>query len=434
MSAISIVINAVNNAKAAFESVGNQTIALNKKLNKAAAVMRGLFVAGIAAKFVKDLVGASSETEKLEGIVSRIKEKFGDAATTIGDGIVGILGAIEPVILKVGDFLNFVIDGIKRAAAIAGALLSGAGFKDAIKIADQALAAEKAERAARIEAKKTAEEKKKLDKEVADNAIKEAERVAKEKEKLAQEIAKLEKDIASQQNKMAEGQMNNAELLAKRKQEAEKAYNDYVTALLEGRRKDELEAYNTFLKLQEEVMKMEADIAEEAKKTSEELEKQVKSKQAQAEADKLKELAQKAETAALEKINELEARRIKLLQRQSELIALSEEKRAQAVDKNVRKEVKEKERAQEKEQKRYDTLLQGAKNVLAENRKGGFQRQLSEGQRLALESEQARVGAGLVGEEAQKVQENIADLQGAMVQHLASIDKKIQSLLELKES
>jgi hypothetical protein len=434
MSAISIVINAVNNAKAAFTSVGNQVVELNQRLNKAAGVMKSLFAVGIAAKFVKDLVGASSETEKLEGIVSRIKEKFGDAATTIGDGIVGILGAIEPVILKVGDFLNFVIDGIKRAAAIAGALLSGAGFKDAIKIADQALAAEKAERAARVEAKKTADEKKKLDKEVADNSIKEAERVAKEKEKLAQEIAKIEKDIANQQNKMAEGQMTNAELLAKRKQEAEKAYNDYVTALLEGRRKDELEAYNTFLKLQEEVMQMEGDIAEEAKKTSEELQKQTEEKKNQIEEDKKKAQAAATEEEKLKKINQLEFERTLLLEKQAALMKSSEEKRAQAVDRNVRKEAKAKEKADEREQRRFDALLADAQEKIKRNKSGGLQRGLTESERLALESEQAKIGAGIAGAEAEKRQKEIDAMTGKMQGSLDSIDKNIKSLLELKES
>jgi hypothetical protein len=434
MSAISIVINAVNNAKAAFTSVGNQVVELNKKLNKAAGVMKSLFAVGIAARFIKDLVGASSETEKLEGIVGRIKEKFGDAATTIGDGIVGILGAIEPVILKVGDFLNFVIDGIKRAAAIAGALLSGAGFKDAIKIADQALAAEKAERAARVEAKKTADEKKKLDKEVADNSIKEAERVAKEKEKLAQEIAKIEKDIANQQNKMAEGQMTNAELLAKRKQEAEKAYNDYVTALLEGRRKDELEAYNTFLKLQEEVMQMEGDIAEEAKKTSEELQKQTEEKKNQIEEDKKKAQAAATEEEKLKKINQLEFERTLLLEKQAALMKSSEEKRAQAVDRNVRKEAKAKEKADEREQRRFDALLADAQEKIKRNKSGGLQRGLTESERLALESEQAKIGAGIAGAEAEKRQKEIDAMTGKMQGSLDSIDKNIKSLLELKES
>ena len=432
MSAISIVINAVNNAKAAFTSVGNQVVDLNKKLNKAAGVMRGLFAVGIAAKFVKDLVGASSETEKLEGIVSRIKERFGDAATTIGDGIVAILGAIEPVILKVGDFLSFVIDGIKRAAAIAGALLSGAGFKDAIKIADQALAAEKAERAARVEAKKTAEEKKKLEEETAANAIKEAERVAKEKEKLAQEIAKLEKDIADQQNKMAEAQMSDAEILAKRKQEAEKAYNDYVTALLEGRRKDELEAFNQYLKLQEEIMKMEGDIAEEAKKTAEELKKQTEEKKKQIEEDKKKAQKQANEEGKLRAINKLEELRTKLLEKQTQLLKLSEDKRLQSVDKGARKEAKEQDRAQAKEQIRFDNLLQNAKRIQEENAKGGLQRGMSEAERLALESAQAGAGANMAGELAQKAQKGIEDIQSGMATSLDSIDKNIVKLLELK--
>jgi DNA repair exonuclease SbcCD ATPase subunit len=432
MSAISIVINAVNNAKAAFTSVGNQVVDLNKKLNKAAGVMRSLFAVGIVAKFVKDLVGASSETEKLEGIVSRIKEKFGDAATTIGDGIVGILGAIEPVILKVGDFLNFLIDGIKRVAATATALLMGEGFKDAVNIADEVLAAEKAERAARIEAKKTAEEKKKLDKEVADNSIKEAERVAREKEKLAQEIAKLEKDIADQQNKMAEAQMSDAEILAKRKEESEKAYNDYVTALLEGRTKDQLEAFNQYLKLQEEIMKMESDIAEEAKKTAEELAKQTEEKKKQLEEDKKKAQEQANEEGKLKVINRLEELRTKLLEKQAQLLKLSEDKRLQAVDKGARKEAKEQDRAQAKEQRRFDNLLKNAKRIQEENAKGGLQRSMSEAERLALESAQAGAGANMAGQLAQQAQKGIEDIQSGMATSLDSIDKNIVKLLELK--
>jgi hypothetical protein len=433
MSAISIVINAVNNAKAAFDSVGNQVVDLNKKLNKAAAVMRGLFVAGIAAKFVKDLVGASSQTEKLEGIIGRIKERFGDFATTIGDGLVDILGFLEAPIIKIADFIGAIIDGIKRVAAVAAAVLTGSSFKEALNIADEVLATEKAERAARKEAQKTAEMRKKLDKEVADNAIKEAERVAKEREKLEQEIGKLQKSIADQQNKMAEAQMTDAELLAKRKGQAEKAYNDYVTALLEGRKKDELTAFNEYLKLQEEILQLERKINEEAQKTTSELEKQTKEKQAQIEADKLRAQAQEAETAALEQINKLEQQRVMLLQKQSELIKLSENLRGQAVDKNFRKEVKEKAREEAREQRRFDNLLENAKRIEAINAKPGLRRGMSEAERLALESERARMGAGEAGELAERTQEQIAQLQEAMVKHLESIDQQITDVLALKE-
>jgi hypothetical protein len=434
MSAISIVINAVNNAKAAFESVGNQTIALNKKLNKAAGVMRSLFAVGIAAKFVKDLVGASSETEKLEGIIGRIKERFGDAATTIGDGLVAILGFLEAPIIKIADFIGAIIDGIKKVAAVAAAVLTGSSFKEALNIADEVLAAEKAERAARIEAKKTAEMRKKLDEEVANNAIKEAERVAKEREKLEQEIGKLQQSIADQQNKMAEAQMTDAELLAKRKGQAEKAYNDYVTALLEGRKKDELTAFNEYLKLQEEILQLERKINEEAQKTTSELEKQTKEKQAQIEADKLRAQAQEAETAALEQINKLEQQRVMLLQKQSELITLSENLRKQAVDVNFRKESRKKEREEAREQSRFDNLLASAKRIEAINAGPGLRRGMSESERLALESERARMGAGEAGELAERTQEQIAQLQEAMVRHLESIDKQITDVLALKES
>jgi hypothetical protein len=434
MSAISIVINAVNNAKAAFTSVGNQVVDLNKKLNKAAGVMRGLFAVGIVAKFVKDLVGASSETEKLEGIVGRIKERFGDAATTIGDGIVGILGAIEPVILKVGDFLNFVIDGIKRAAAIAGALLSGAGFKDAIKIADQALAAEKAERAARVEAKKTADEKKKLDEEVADNSIKEAERVAKEREKLEEDIAKLKKKNADLNEKMAEREMSIADKIAKRKQQAEEQWNKYVTALHEGREKAALEHLNTYTELTREILDLEKERSNTLSEIKDKQEKQLKLQEDQAKVEALRALRAKEEEERLSKINALEERRLALIERQTELTKQSEEKRAQAVDKNVRKEAKEKEKADEREQRRFDLLLENAKTKLEESKKGGFTRQLSETERLALESEQAKMGAGVAGEQAKMVEERIAQQQEKMVKVLESIDKQITDVLEMKES
>jgi len=432
MSAISIVINAVNNAKAAFDSVGNQVVDMNKKLNKAAGVMRSLFAVGIVAKFVKDLVGASSETEKLEGIVSRIKERFGDAATTIGDGLVAILGFLEAPIIKIADFIGKLIDGIKKVAAIAGAVLSGASFKDALNIADQVIAAEKAERAARKEAQKTAEERKKLDKQVADNAIKEAERVAKEREKLENEIAKLGDDIAKQQTKMAEAQMTDAELLAKRRQQAEKAYNDYVTALLEGRRKDELAAFNEFLKLQEEIVGMENKMFEAAQKTADEIERQTKSKEAQAEAERLRQIAQAAESAMLEKINELEQKRIDLIKKQTELIQLSENLRSQAVDKTFRKEVKDKEKAEAREQRRFDNLVDNAKRIEAINAGPGLRRGMSEAERLALESERARIGAGIAGGQAGNIQGEINNLQRKMADSLKKIEEKIEEVLSYK--
>jgi chemotaxis protein histidine kinase CheA len=433
MSAISIVINAVNNAKAAFTSVGNQVVDLNKKLNKAAGVMRGLFAVGIVAKFVKDLVGASSETEKLEGIVGRIKERFGDAATTIGDGIVGILGAIEPVILKVGDFLNFVIDGIKRAAAIAGALLSGAGFKDAIKIADQALAAEKAERAARVEAKKTADEKKKLDKEVADNSIKEAERVAKEREKLEEDIAKLKKKNADLNEKMAEREMSTADKIAKRKQQAEEQWNKYVTALHEGREKAALEHLNTYTELTMEILDLEKERSDVLSEMLDKQEKQLKNQQAQAEAEKLRLEYKKQESEQLAEINALEEQRVKLLERQSALTKESEEKRAQAVDKNFRKEVKEKAREEAREQRRFDNLLENAKRIEAINAKPGLRRGMSEAERLALESERAMDGAEAAGATAEQKRKEIEDERSKMILVLESIDNKIKDVLEMKE-
>jgi hypothetical protein len=429
MSAISIVINAVNNAKAAFTSVGNQVVDLNKKLNKAAGVMRSLFAVGIVAKFVKDLVGASSETEKLEGIVSRIKDKFGDAATTIGDGIVAILGAIEPVILKVGDFLNFLIDGIKRVAATATALLMGEGFKDAVNIADEVLATEKAERAARIEAKKTAEEKKKLDKQVADNSIKEAERVAKEKEKLAQEIAKLEKDIAEQQNKMAEAQMTDAEILAKRKEESEKAYNDYVTALLEGRTKDQLEAFNEYLKLQEEILKIESEISDAAAKVAQQKEKAAKNSAIEAEAEKRRLQQKSAEQTALEKINALETQRRGLIEKQAQLIAKSDDLRRRAIDKNYNEEQKQAERSKQKEERRFSNLVASARAKV----KAGFGGRLSESERLAFESDQAKKAAAEAEAQAKQLEDAARQAQIDSEMHLANIEKDIKDLLAMKE-
>jgi hypothetical protein len=487
MSAISIVINAVNNAKAAFDSAGNQVVDLNKKLNKAAAVMRGLFVAGIAAKFVKDLVGASSQTEKLEGIVSRIKERFGDFATTIGDGLVDILGFLEAPIIKIADFIGAIIDGIKRVAAVAAAVLTGSSFKEALNIAEEVLATEKAERAARKEAQKTAEEKRKLEEQAAANAIKEAERVAKEREKLAQEIAKLEGEIAKQQNKMAEAQMTDAELLAKRKEESEKAYNDYVTALLEGRTKDQLEAFNEYLKLQEEimkmaeaqmseaeilakrkkeaekaysdyvtalaegrqedslrafneylklqedVMKMESAIAKAAQKASKEKEKPAKNAAIEAEAEKRRLQQKSEEQAALEKINALELQRQELIEKQAALIAKSEDLRKRAIDKNYNEEQKQAEKSKQKEEKRFDALLASAKRKVSRQTGGGFGSRLTESERLALESDQAKKAAAEAEAQAKQLEEEAKRAQVASADSLKAIEDDIKDLLAMKE-
>jgi chemotaxis protein histidine kinase CheA len=433
MSAISIVINAVNNAKAAFDSVGNQVVDLNKKLNKAAAVMRGLFVAGIAAKFVKDLVGASSQTEKLEGIIGRIKERFGDFATTIGDGLVDILGFLEAPIIKIADFIGAIIDGIKRVAAVAAAVLTGSSFKEALNIAEEVLATEKAERAARKEAQKTAEEKRKLEEQAAANAIKEAERVAKEREKLAQEIAKLEGEIAKQQNKMAEAQMTDAELLAKRKEESEKAYNDYVTALLEGRTKDQLEAFNEYLKLQEEILKIESEISDAAAKVAQQKEKAAKNSAIEAEAEKRRLQQKSIEEKAMEKINALEAQRQELIQKQAALIAKSEDLRKRAIDKNYNEEQKQAEKSKQKEEKRFDALLASAKRKVARQTGGGFGPRLTESERLALESDQAKKAAAEAEAQAKQLEDAARQAQIDSEMHLANIEKDIKDLLAMKE-
>jgi hypothetical protein len=434
MSAISIVINAVNNAKAAFESAGKQVVELNQKLNKAAAVMRSLFAVGIVAKFVKELAGASSQADKLAEIVGRIKERFGDAATIIGDGIVSILEAIEPLIQKIADFILSVIEGIKKAAAVAGAVLSGASFKDATNIADMALAAEEAERKARIAAQETAEEKKKLEEEIAEKAIKEAERVAKERARLEEEINKLKQKNADLNEKMAEREMSTADKIAKRKQQSEEQWNKYVTALHEGREKEALEHLNTYTELTMEILDLEKERSDVLSEMLDKQEKQLKNQQAQAEAEKLRAEQKQKESEYLAEINKLEEQRLALIERQAELSKQSEEKRAQAVDKNVRKEAKEKEKADEREQRRFDALRADAQEKIKRNKSGGLQRGLTESERLALESEQAKAGAGVAGEQAQKEQDEINFLRDKMGRHLESIDNKIKDVLEMKES
>jgi hypothetical protein len=134
----------------------------------------------------------------------------------------------------------------------------------------------------------------------------------------------------------------------------------------------------------------------------------------------------------LEKINELEQKRIELLAQQSELIKLSENLRSQAVDKNFRKEVKEKAREEAREQRRFDNLLENAKRIEAINAGPGLRRGMSEAERLALESERARIGAGMAGQQAGKIQGEINEIQKNMAESLKAIEEKITEVLAYK--
>lgn len=426
---ISIVISAINKSKAAFNEVVDQLDKTKNRIDKFSNAFRGLFVAGMFAGFVKGLVDATTETEKLQGAVAKIKDGFRPVAQTIADGLVSILDAMAKPIAAVGQFINKIIEGVQYASAYTAALIETKSHSEAKAIAETTVAQLASEREARAAAQQTAKEKEQLAKEVADAQIKEAERVAKERERLENEISKLETDLSESRKKREESAMSDEELLYRRRKESVKAYEDYRKARGEGNRKAELEALAEFERLNDEILTLENKIAEAAKKTADEKAKQAESAAKQKEAEELRLQAKNDEEKILQRINQLEKQREELLKKQAELIDESATKRKLAIDKNARKEAREAEKQANREERRFNQLLENARRKMRENERGGLQRGLSEAERLALESEQARIGAGVAGREAEETQKTIENLQEKMTKHLESIDEKIKEAI-----
>lgn len=418
---ISIVISAINKSKAAFNEVVDQLDKTKNRIDKFSNAFRGLFVAGMFAGFVKGLVGATTETEKLQNSVSKIKDAFRPVTQTVADGLVSIIQAMEKPLATVANFLNKLVEGVQYASAYTAALIETKSHAEAKAIAETTVAQMAAERDARAAAQATAEERQKLAEETAQKEIKEAERIAKEKEEIAKELAKLEEDLTRKRTKREEDAMTKEQLLARRIEQLKDQQEQAALGRFNSNQRQRLQALNAIedlnadiLKLQEDINKEAADYAKKQQEASQ------KSLQKNLEQEKL-EVAKRAN----EEINSLERQREELLLRQEKLIEESAEKRRLAVEPGAVQEFEIQEKRREQEQKRFEKLLESARKRM---RFGGEER-LSRQERFAVESERAAQQAAQARQEAETKQAKIDELQVKMEQHLASIDQKIEDAI-----
>ena len=210
MASVNIVIRAVNSAKGAFQEVGNQAQALNKKLAMIGNVFKGLFIGGVAVKLIKMFVGASTESEKLKESVERIKKPFMAIAAIIGNVIVKALHLIAPIIEGIGKAAQWAFQLFETEAQTAA--------RNA-EMAQRALADEHK----KLEAEKADAEKKRID-EIKDEEEKLAalrKHWADEEKRVTQEKADLDKQLFDAKKAREEKGMRPELLMERRKKELE---------------------------------------------------------------------------------------------------------------------------------------------------------------------------------------------------------------------
>jgi len=202
MAAVNIIIKAVNSTKGAFNEVGRQAADLNKKLSAMSRIFKGLFVAGIAAKFGKSLLEASSYSLELEQSAGRIKKAWQPIGEEIGDAFARIVLSLERPINAVGGFFESVINNAQKAAAFLTGLAVTRSFAEAKRIAEETVAELEAEQKTRREAR--AEQEAANAAEIA--AAKRMEDLEKRRRKLNEELGETRKknllSLADEQEKI----------------------------------------------------------------------------------------------------------------------------------------------------------------------------------------------------------------------------------------
>lgn len=262
---VDIVVGAINRTKAVFQEVGMQADNLNKRMQKVAGIFRGLFVAGVAAQFGRSLLEASSYAKELEQSASNTKNAWRGVSTDLGDAFARIVMSVTPVIQKVGSFFDAMVGKLQFGGAFITSMLSGAGFEESKRIAQETVAEIEREQKARLEA---------------DSVLQAEMDALQHKNELIAETVKLERELATEQERSAEAQMSASELLAKRKKQLEDLKSGGVQKLFipgmdqesldELNRQAELKTKIKIVNLEQEIDRLERQAAGALDKADEE--------------------------------------------------------------------------------------------------------------------------------------------------------------------
>jgi hypothetical protein len=158
MAAVNIVIKAINSTKAAFQEVGRQADTLNKRMAKIGQVFKGLFIGGVAIRFGKSLLQASTYGKELEESGARVKAAWRGVSSEVGDAFARIVLSLEKPIKAVGEFLDSVIKRAQWGAAFITGLVTTGSSEKARQIADEVVADLEREKAAREDAAKATDQ------------------------------------------------------------------------------------------------------------------------------------------------------------------------------------------------------------------------------------------------------------------------------------
>ena len=416
---VSIVVRAINATKAVFQDVGTQAEALNKRMNKLASVFRGLFVAGIAARFTKSLLDASTYSKELEGSAGKVKSAWRDVATDIGDALAKLFMSIEPILSNAGKIAKGIIKDIRFAAAYYGALAGGATSQEAIREAE---AAEK-----RIEQ----EQKVRKERQKTEDFL----RAAQERNnKAAEDYDKIKARNDEREKKAQESKMANEDLLLKKLQEQIDAGAELsqleqlgILSFPEAERAEKvreriLDLDEEIAKIRDNIAKDEADAAEAAKASAEEAKENFKKQ----ELEKLEAAKDRIEQTTKAELESLEKQKEQALENQRDLSQAAQDIGALISDKDLLRQAKEEQRRQQRDERERQRVLERAEKNIAEGR------QLSEREQLAITKRELERAAAEEQKKAEQLQKDIDAAQKKSYEDIAAIKDKIEQVLAFK--
>lgn len=427
MSAINIVIRAINSTKAAFQQVGKQAEDLNRRMRRIAGVMRGLFAAGIIATFVRKLFQAGTETDAVRKATERLKGSWESVISTIGDGLQKAFIAIEPLLSRIGKAWDDWLKKVTEAFMAWGAFSAGQTMGEAVGSASGLVEDEYAARAARREAiKKAAEEK------AQQNELEKA------RQEYEQKARKALEDRLALAGKLHLKEMELAE--ATEELRSATAQND--EAAYYRARSRILDIEKEIAEIQEEQHEAEQDAAKERKEEGKAILDAEKKRQEEA-ADAEKERKKEAADAEKERLEAAKDRIEKSLRAELDAIAKAadaareeEAKKREEADRlraesiggpGARRERRREERDREKQEER-------AAKVIAEARRRAARgnRRLAPQFREALRADRAAREAVRAGARAAELEKRAQEAQVKAASHLESIDKQISDLNKIK--
>ena len=225
--------------------------------------------------------------------------------------------------------------------------------------------------------------------------------------------------------------MTDEELLAKRTMQLDQTRADLKEAHAKNDMAGVEAARGLELDLMQEVIALEGKLMSEF---ADRLDAQLDSEESARNQNHLLETQQTVQDGIegnLIKINELEADRKRLLEDQEDLLKKQENLRKAVVNKDFAKKQRDDARQAEAEVRRFDAVLAEAQKKLAANERGGFQKQLTEREKMAVEADRARQQMAANKDQLAKIDKDLKDMSD-VVDQLKTLNNQIEKALTFK--